>query len=105
MSDVVLAEVGKNIDAGGIRTNVLAVWGYQPSVENIRRIMDYFAYSRELVSDELAEVRYLASILPGSQEAFSAMFPAPRRPRLSGPWISTSYSSGSSGDQTGRGRP
>jgi 2-hydroxy-6-oxo-octa-2,4-dienoate hydrolase len=56
-----------------------AVWGYQPSVENMRRIMDYFAYSRELVSDELAEVRYQASIQPGAQEAFSAMFPAPRQ--------------------------
>jgi pimeloyl-ACP methyl ester carboxylesterase len=45
----------------------------------MRRIMDFFAYSRELVSDELAEVRYRASILPGTQEAFSAMFPAPRQ--------------------------
>jgi len=56
-----------------------AVWGYQPSVENMRRVMDYFAYSRELVSDELAQVRYQASIQPGTQEAFSAMFPAPRQ--------------------------
>lgn len=56
-----------------------AVWGYQPSVENMRKIMDYFAYSRELVTDELAEVRYQASILPGVPEAFSGMFPAPRQ--------------------------
>jgi 2-hydroxy-6-oxo-octa-2,4-dienoate hydrolase len=55
------------------------VWGYQPSFENMRRILDYFAYSRELVSDELAEVRYRAALAPGVQEAFSAMFPAPRQ--------------------------
>jgi 2-hydroxy-6-oxo-octa-2,4-dienoate hydrolase len=56
-----------------------AVWGYEPSVENMRRIMDYFAYNRELLTDELAEVRYRASIEPGFQESFSAMFPAPRQ--------------------------
>jgi len=55
------------------------VWGYQPSFENMRRILDYFAYSRELVTDELAEVRYRAALAPGVQEAFSALFPAPRQ--------------------------
>ncbi len=55
------------------------VWGYQPSFENMRRTLDYFAYSRELVNDELAEVRYRAALAPGVQEAFSAMFPAPRQ--------------------------
>ena len=38
------------------------VWGYQPSVENMRKMMDLFAYDRSLVSDELAELRYRASI-------------------------------------------
>ncbi len=56
-----------------------AVWGYQPGVENMRRLLDIFAYSRELVTDELAEVRYRATIEPGVQEAFAAMFPAPRQ--------------------------
>lgn len=56
-----------------------AVWGYQPSPGNMRAIMDYFAYSRDLVNDELAELRYRASIQPGFQEAFAAMFPAPRQ--------------------------
>ncbi len=56
-----------------------AVWGYQPSFEAMRGIMDYFAWSRELVSDELAELRYQASIRPGFQESFAAMFPAPRQ--------------------------
>ncbi len=56
-----------------------AVWGYTPSVANMRVLLDLFAYDRSLVSDELAELRYKASIRPGMQEAFSAMFPAPRQ--------------------------
>jgi len=55
------------------------VWGYTPSVENMRKVLDKFAYSRELVSDELAEVRYRGSMEPGWQESFAAMFPAPRQ--------------------------
>jgi pimeloyl-ACP methyl ester carboxylesterase len=55
------------------------VWGYEPSFENMRRVLDVFAYSRELVNDELAEVRYRGSIQPGFQESFAAMFPAPRQ--------------------------
>jgi len=56
-----------------------AVWGYQPSFEAMRQLLDIFAYSRALVSDELAQLRYEASIRPGFQESFSAMFPAPRQ--------------------------
>lgn len=56
-----------------------AVWGYQPSYENMRKIMDVFAYDRGLVTDELAMMRYQASIRPGFQESFAAMFPAPRQ--------------------------
>lgn len=56
-----------------------AVWGYTPSVTNMRRLLDIFAYNRDLVTDDLAELRYKASIRPGMQEAFSSMFPAPRQ--------------------------
>ncbi|HEU0201701.1 MAG TPA: alpha/beta hydrolase [Burkholderiaceae bacterium] len=56
-----------------------AVWGYTPSFKNMRRIMDVFAYDRRLVTDELARLRYEASIRPGFQESFAAMFPAPRQ--------------------------
>jgi 2-hydroxymuconate-semialdehyde hydrolase len=56
-----------------------AVWGYHPSLANMKKLLDVFAYSRELVNDELAELRYRASIRPGFQESFSAMFPAPRQ--------------------------
>ncbi|MDB5842368.1 MAG: 2-hydroxymuconate semialdehyde hydrolase [Herminiimonas sp.] len=57
-----------------------AVWGYTPSVENMRGLLDVFAYNRALVNDELAELRYRASIREGVQEAFSQMFsPGPRQ--------------------------
>ncbi len=55
------------------------LWGYEPSFENMRKVLDVFAYSRDLVNDELAEVRYRGSIEPGFQESFAAMFPAPRQ--------------------------
>lgn len=56
-----------------------AVWGYTPSLDTMRRLLDIFAYSRALVTDELAQLRYEASIRPGFQESFAAMFPAPRQ--------------------------
>jgi len=55
------------------------VWGYEPSVAAMKDLIGLFAHSRELVTDELAEVRYRASVEPGFQESFAAMFPAPRQ--------------------------
>lgn len=56
-----------------------AVWGYEPSIENMRALLDIFAFDRALVNDDLAKLRYAASVRPGYHEAFSAMFPAPRQ--------------------------
>ena len=56
-----------------------AVWGYEPSLAAMRGLLDIFAHDRSLVTDELAELRYRASIRPGFQESFAAMFPAPRQ--------------------------
>jgi 2-hydroxymuconate-semialdehyde hydrolase len=56
-----------------------AVWGYAPSLARMRELLDIFAYDRNLVTDELAQLRYEASIRPGFQESFAAMFPAPRQ--------------------------
>lgn len=55
------------------------VWGYEPSLEAMRRLLDLFAYDRSLVTDELAEMRYRASLRPGVQEAYRQMFPPPRQ--------------------------
>ncbi len=56
-----------------------AVWGYEPSLEAMRGLLDLFAYDRGLVNDDLARLRYEASIRPGFHESFAAMFPAPRQ--------------------------
>ncbi|MDA2988284.1 MAG: alpha/beta hydrolase [Actinomycetota bacterium] len=59
-----------------------AVWGYEPSPENMLKVMQYFAYDQSLFNGELAQLRYQASIRPGVQEAFASMFPAPRQEAL-----------------------
>ncbi|MDP3908689.1 alpha/beta fold hydrolase [Novosphingobium sp.] len=56
-----------------------AVWGYQPSIENMRAIMKVFAFDQALIGDALVQLRYEASVRPGIQEAFASMFPAPRQ--------------------------
>ena len=56
-----------------------AGWGYEPSIENMRRTLEFFTYNHELITDELVEVRYRAALEPGVQEAFAQMFPPPRQ--------------------------
>ncbi len=56
-----------------------AVWGYEPTLENMQSIMRVFAFDRSRLTPELTESRYRASIRPGYQESFAAMFPAPRQ--------------------------
>lgn len=56
------------------------VWGYQPSIESMGRLMrETFAYDPTFVTDELVRMRFEASARPGAQQAFSSMFPAPRQ--------------------------
>lgn len=56
-----------------------AVWGYEPSLATMRALLDVFAYDTKLATDELARLRYEASVRPGFHESFAAMFPAPRQ--------------------------
>ena len=75
--------VGKIIlmGAAGVKWEVTpglaACWGYEPSFEAMRNLLDIFAYDRSIVTDELAQLRYEASIRPGFQESFRTMFPHP----------------------------
>jgi 2-hydroxymuconate-semialdehyde hydrolase len=72
--------------AGGVpmplNDNLAELWQYKPSVENMKRVMDIMAYNRALVTDELAELRYQATIRPGAQEAFERVFPEPLQRHL-----------------------
>lgn len=58
------------------------VWGYQPSLENMRKLMETFAYRADLVTDVIVQSRHEASIRPGAQENFSRLFPEPRQAKL-----------------------
>jgi pimeloyl-ACP methyl ester carboxylesterase len=60
-------------------TGLDVAWGYTPSVENMRKLIDLFVYDKALASEELAQLRYKAALRPGVQEAFASMFPAPRQ--------------------------
>lgn len=56
-----------------------AVWGYEPSVEAMADLLRTFTATPAPGIEELAELRYQASKRPGVQEAYAAMFPAPRQ--------------------------
>ncbi|KJS34782.1 MAG: 2-hydroxy-6-oxo-2,4-heptadienoate hydrolase [Hyphomonas sp. BRH_c22] len=73
---VLMGAVGVNFE---LTEGLDRAWGYKPSIEAMRGLLNIFAYNSELVSDDLARLRYEASIQPGFQESFSSMFPAPRQ--------------------------
>jgi len=73
---VLMGSVGVPFD---ITPGLDAVWGYTPSISRMRELLDIFAFDRTLVTDELAQLRYQASVQRGFQESFAAMFPAPRQ--------------------------
>jgi 2-hydroxymuconate-semialdehyde hydrolase len=55
------------------------VWGYTPGVEQMREVIGLFAYDRALITDELVEMRYQASLDPTVRDSWDAMFPEPRQ--------------------------
>lgn len=57
-----------------------AVWGYEPSVENMREIVKSFAYDTGFITDDLIKSRYEASVRPGYHESYAKIFAAPRQP-------------------------
>lgn len=73
---VLMGSVGVPFD---LTPGLDAVWGFEPSLPSMRALLDVFAYDRSLLTDELARLRLEAATRPGVQEAFSAMFPAPRQ--------------------------
>jgi len=73
---VLMGAMGVNFE---ISDGLDAVWGYTPSVENMKKMLDLFVYDKSIATDDLAKMRYEASIEPGFQESFSAMFPKPRQ--------------------------
>ncbi len=58
------------------------VWGYTPSVDNMRELMRLFAYNQGLVTEELIQLRFEASAVPDVQERYAEAFAAPRQRHL-----------------------
>jgi 2-hydroxymuconate-semialdehyde hydrolase len=55
------------------------VWGYVPGLEQMRQVIGLFAHNRALITDELVETRYRASLSPPVRDSWQAMFPEPRQ--------------------------
>ncbi len=55
------------------------VWGYQPSLEAMRELMQVFAYDHSIITDDLVRMRFEASIRDDVQSRFAQLFPAPRQ--------------------------
>jgi len=58
------------------------IWGYKPSIENMRKVIWYLSSNPELVGEELVRLRYEASIQPGFQETYEKMFYPPYQKHL-----------------------
>ncbi|WP_201574550.1 alpha/beta fold hydrolase [Psychrobacter sp. H8-1] len=55
------------------------VWGYQPTVEAMRGLMEVFAYDHSIINNDLVQMRYEASIRDDVQTRFEQLFPEPRQ--------------------------
>lgn len=78
---VMMGAAGIHFD---ISEGLRKVWGYTPSFENMRELMNVFAFRGDLISDEIVESRYQASMRPGYQEAYAQIFPEPMQEKLNG---------------------
>ena len=55
------------------------VWGYEPSVEAMKELLEIFTYDHSFATEALIKTRFEASMQPGFQESFHALFPEPRQ--------------------------
>lgn len=55
------------------------VWGYTPSVENMRQLIGLFAFDQSLADGDLVQLRYQASLDPNARASWESMFPPPRQ--------------------------
>jgi pimeloyl-ACP methyl ester carboxylesterase len=55
------------------------IWSYRPSVEAMREVIGLFAWNRSLITGELVQMRYEASLNPPVRDSWAAMFPHPQQ--------------------------
>lgn len=61
-----------------------AVWGYRSGVQGMRRVLEAFVHDHAMITDDLAQMRYAASVEDGADLRFAAMFPEPRQRWIDG---------------------
>ncbi len=76
---VIMGSVGVKFP---ITEGLVTVWGYKPSIENMRKVIEALSSNPELVGDEIVRMRYEASIQPGFQETYEKMFYPPYQKHL-----------------------
>jgi 2-hydroxymuconate-semialdehyde hydrolase len=59
----------------GLRT----IWSYRPSLAAMREVIGLFAYNRALITEDLVQMRYEASLEPRVRDSWAAMFPEPQQ--------------------------
>ena len=60
-----------------VNENLIKLWGYKPSLDAMKEILQIMAYDQAIATDELAEMRYRATLREGAQAVFERVFPAP----------------------------
>ncbi|MDA8309364.1 MAG: alpha/beta fold hydrolase [Actinomycetota bacterium] len=65
-----------------ITAGLEAVWGYVPSLEAMRHLLELFVYDRSRIDEALVRSRYEASAGAAEAEAWARLFPPPRQERL-----------------------
>ncbi|WP_313515959.1 alpha/beta hydrolase [Pseudomonas sp.] len=64
---------GEFVQTPGLR----GAWEYEPSLENMRQLMELFPFDKALITPALVQARYEASARPGSQNALRKLIPQP----------------------------
>ncbi len=72
-----LVLMGTPCDKFVMTPGLRAGWDYTPSRENMRSAMSHFPFDPSVITDELVEDRYQASLIPGAQEGLRKLLAKP----------------------------
>lgn len=73
-----LVLMGTPCDKFMMTPGLRAGWDYTPSREAMRATMAHFPYDPAIITDDLVEDRYQASLIPGAQEGLRKLLVAPK---------------------------
>ena len=73
---VLMGAVGVHQD---ISPGLDAVWGCEPTFENLKEVTLLFAHDKSRITDDLVKLRFEAFKQPEVADAWAQMFPAPRQ--------------------------